>query len=265
MIGQRKLLSKINSFTIDTFPRSSLLIAEKGMGKHTLIKYINENILHLPLLDITETLSSELIDQIYRNPNPYIYIINLSDMTEKEQNIMLKFIEEPLNNSFIILLAENQSMVLDTIISRCVVFEFENYSKDELKTFVSDKDDTDLILSIVKSPGKLLTTNTQNIKDIIDTCEKIVSKLGQANYANTLSITNKINFKDSFDKFDFDIFMDSLSYLLFSTYLKTDSKVILEMYNLTRDQGKQLIDKRLNKEIFFNNYITKLWKVAKRI
>ena len=32
MIGQRKLLSKINSFTIDTFPRSSLLIAEKGMG-----------------------------------------------------------------------------------------------------------------------------------------------------------------------------------------------------------------------------------------
>lgn len=265
MIGQIKLLTRINTFTIDTFPRSSLLIAEKGMGKHTLVNYINENILKVPLLDITETISSELIDQIYRNPNPGIYLVNLSDMTEKEQNIMLKFIEEPLNNAFIILLAENQSMVLETVINRCVVFEFENYTKAELKTFISDKDDAELILTAVGSPGKLLTTNTQNIKDIIDMCEKIVSKLGQANYANTLSIANKINFKDSFDKFDFDIFMNSLSYLMFSNYLKTNDKILLKMYELTRDQRKLLIDKRLNREIFFNNYITKLWKVAKGI
>lgn len=265
MIGQRKLLSKINSFTIDTFPRSSLLIAEKGMGKHTLVKHITDHIIKLPLRDITEILSSEVIDQIYRNPNPGIYLINLSEMTEKEQNIMLKFIEEPLNSSFIILLAESQNMVLETIINRCTVFEFENYTKDELKTFIYDKDDAELLLSVVRSPGKLLTTNTKNIEDIINVCEKIVSKLGQANYANTLSITRKINFKDSFDKFDFEIFMEALNYTLFATYLKTDDKIVLNMYNLTRDQRKQLIDKRLNKEIFFNNYLTKLWKVARGI
>lgn len=265
MIGQKKLLAKINMFTIDTFPRSSLLVAEKGMGKHTLVQYIKENILKLPLRDITETLSSELIDQIYRNPNPIIYIIDLSTMTEKEQNIMLKFIEEPLNNSFIILLTENQHSVLETVISRCVIFEFEHYSKDELKTFISDIDNADIILKVLKTPGKILSTNTQNIQAIIDTCEKIVTKLGHANYANVLSISTKINFKDSFDKFDFDIFMNSLSYLLFSNYLKTNNKTILSMYELTRDQRKLLIDKRLNREIFFNNYITKLWKVAKGV
>lgn len=265
MVGQKKLLSKINTFTIDTFPRSSILIAEKGMGKHTLVKYINDNILKLPLLDITQNISGEVIDQIYRNPNPYVYVINLSDITEKEQNIMLKFIEEPLNNSFIILLAENQNMVLDTVINRCVMFEFENYSKDELKTFVSKNDDADLILRVVKSPGKILTTNTKNIKDIINTCEKIISKLNKANYANTLSIANSINFKDSFDKFDFDIFMDSLTYLLFSAYIETHDKLMLKMYELTRDQRKQLVDKRLNRGLFFNNYITKLWKVSRGI
>ena len=263
MIGQKKLLDKINTFTVDTFPRSSLLIAEKGMGKHTLIQHIKENILKFPLLDITENISNEVIDQIYRNPNPSIYVINLSDMTEKEQNIMLKFVEEPLNNSFIILLAENQNLVLETILNRCFIFEFQNYSKDELKTFISDVENTDLILTVINSPGKILSTNTQNIKDIIDTCEKIITKLGQANYANVLSITNKVNFKDSFDKFDFDIFMNSLTYSLFSAYLTTNNKMILKMYELTRDQRKLLIDKRLNKEIFFNNYITKLWKVAK--
>ena len=88
------------------------------------------------------------------------------------------------------------------------MFEFENY-KRELKTFIYDKDDAELLLTVVRSPGKLLTTNTKNIQDIINTCEKMVSKIGQANYANTLSITRKINFKDSFDKFDFEIFMEA--------------------------------------------------------
>lgn len=265
MIGQKKLLSRINNLTIDTFPRSSLLIAEKGMGKHTLVTYIRDNILKLPVLDITDKISYEVINEIYRNPNPFIYLINLSEMTEKEQNIMLKLVEEPFNNSFIILLAENQNMVLDTIINRCIVFEFENYTKDELKTFISDVENAELILSVIKSPGKILTTNTQNIKDMVEVCEKIVNKLGNANYANALSIANKINFKDSYDKFDFEIFMDTLIYSLFSAYLTTGNVITFKMYELTREQRKQLIDKRLNKEIFFNNFITKLWKVAKGI
>lgn len=265
MIGQKKLLDNISKLNIDTFPRSTLLIAKRGMGKHTLVNYIKDNILKLPLLDITENLSSDFIDKIYRNPNPYIYIINLSDITEKNQNIMLKLIEEPLNNSFIILLAENQHFVLDTIISRCVLFEFDNYSKEELKTFVTDADNVDLILSILESPGKILETNTQNIKDIIDTCEKIVTKLGQAHYANALSISNKINFKDSYDKFDFEVFLSSLTTQLFSAFLKTNNHKILKMYEILRDQKKLLIDKRLNKEIFFNNLITKLWKAARGI
>lgn len=265
MIGQKKLLSRINSFTLDTFPRSSLLVAEKGMGKHTLVQYINDNILKLPLLDITKDLSGELIDRIYRNPTLGVYVINVSEMTEKEQNIMLKFIEEPLNTAFIILLTENKNMILETVISRCEIFEFENYSKEELKTFISNNEDADLILQVIKSPGKILTTNTQNIKDILETCDKIVSKLDKANYANTLSLANKINFKDSFDKFDFDLFMDSLTYSLFSAYIKTNNGMMLKMYELTREQRKLLLDKRLNREIFFNNYITKLWKVARGI
>lgn len=265
MVGQKKLLSRINTFTIDTFPRSAMIVAAKGMGKHTLVQYIKENILKLPLIDITENISSEVIDKIYMNPNPSIYLIDLSKMTEKNQNIMLKLIEEPLNNSFIILLAENQHFVLDTIISRCVLFEFDNYSKEELKTFVTDADNVDLILSILESPGKILETNTQNIKDIIDTCEKIVTKLGQAHYANALSIANKINFKDSYDKFDFEVFISSLTTQLFSAFLKTNNHKILKMYEILRDQKKLLIDKRLNKEIFFNNLITKLWKAVRGV
>ena len=63
MVGQKNLLDKINIFNLDTFPRSSLLIAEKGMGKHTVVQHIKENILKIPLLDITKNISNEIIDQ----------------------------------------------------------------------------------------------------------------------------------------------------------------------------------------------------------
>ena len=112
MIGQSKLLNKLNNFTVDSFPRSIILLGERGCGKHTIVKYIQENIIKFPVMDVTQNISNEYIDNIYRNPNPAIYVIDLNEFTEKEQNVLLKFVEEPLLNSFIILLAESKTNIL---------------------------------------------------------------------------------------------------------------------------------------------------------
>ena len=40
IIGQTKLINRINSFTIDSLPHSILMIGDLGCGKHTLCKYI---------------------------------------------------------------------------------------------------------------------------------------------------------------------------------------------------------------------------------
>ena len=45
MIGQKRLLNVIDNYTIDTFPRSVILIGDQGCGKHTLVNYISENII----------------------------------------------------------------------------------------------------------------------------------------------------------------------------------------------------------------------------
>lgn len=265
MIGQEKLLEKINLYNVDTFPRSCLIVGEKGSGKHTLVSYINENIVKFPLYDITATVSAEYIDEIYRNPNPGIYLINLSEMTEKQQNVLLKFVEEPLNNSFIILLSESKNLVLNTIINRCICFEMEAYSKAELGTFLTVEEDKDLILNILRTPGKILSTNINNMKALYELCDKMITKTKYANYANTLTIADKINFKDDYDKFDLDIFFDCLCFTMFNNYLNTGDINTLKLYELTRDQRKILIDKRVNKELFFENFLTKFWKLAKEL
>ena len=164
MIGQVNLLKKLNSYTIDNFPHSSLILGEEGSGKHTLSMYIKDNILKLPLLDITENISDEYIDMIYRNPNPSIYLINMSKMMEKEQNILLKFIEEPLQNAFIILLCENVNNLLNTIYNRCVVFEMELYklmgnkfTKEELR-LIFIVSDVELVTSSVGNDYEVTST-----------------------------------------------------------------------------------------------------------
>jgi DNA polymerase III delta prime subunit len=265
IVGQKKLLSKLNTYTIDTFPHSVLLIGEKGSGKHLIASYIQENIIKFPLIDISKEVSDEVIDNIYRNPNPAVYLIDLAEMTEKEQNILLKFIEEPLNNAFIILLCENKNFVLNTVLNRCVIFEMDQYSRDELATFIEDKGDKELMLNFLRTPGKILNTNLSNISDILDVCHKIVNKLNIANYSNALSICNKINYKDEYNKFDLDIFLDCLSYSLSANYRTTNSKIIYEMFCITRDERKKLVDKRLNKQSFMYNLISKLWKKSREV
>lgn len=263
MVGQKHLLEKLNKFNIDTFPHSCILLGEEGSGKHIIVNYIRDNIIHFPVLDITENISDEYIDAIYRNPNPAIYIINMAKMTEKEQNILLKFIEEPFKNAFIILLAENRNLILNTVYNRCVIFELDLYTKDELAEFVSSTEDKELILSVLRTPGKILNTNLSNIRAIYDLCDKMVDKITIANFSNTLTITDKINYKDEYNKFDINIFFDMLIYTLYNKYLTENNKKTFDLYLLTVNARKKLIDKRLNKEIFVQNFLTQFWKESR--
>lgn len=261
MIGQKKLLEKLNKYTIDSFPRSIILMGEEGSGKHTISEYIKENILKLPLYDITGKVSNEYINKIYLNPNPAIYLINLNDMTEKEENVLLKFIEEPLANSFIILLAESRVNVLNTILNRCIVFEMDSYSKDELSNFISEKENKDLILNVVRTPGKIKSIDFDNLVSLYSLCDNIVNKLSIASYSNTLSIVDKINYKEDYNKYDINLFFDTLIYKLFNAFVNSHNIKLYNMYIKLINERKKLLDKRLNKELFMTNLLSNLWRL----
>ena len=264
MVGQTKLLEKLNKYNIDNFPRSTMLIGEQGMGKHTLVNYIKDNILHLPVVDITENLNKEYIDLIYLNPNPLIYIIDFTKITEKESNAMLKLIEEPIPTSFLILLVDNRNNVLNTILNRCIIFELEQYSINELKEFTKGCKNEDLILNIVKSPGKILNSNLDSyIDELYNLCNTIVTKINKASYLNTLSITDKINYKDEYNKFDLTVFFDCLSYCYYTDFMVNGNNKSLKLYLYVSQNRKKLVDKRLNKELFVSNFLSNLWKAAK--
>lgn len=266
MLGQDKI-SKLLLKPIVKLPKSILLVGEKGCGKHTMTREISE-MNNIDVIDITKSLKLELINEILISSIPHIYLIDTSEITEREQNIILKLLEEPPMCATIILLCENKTSLLDTIINRCSTFTFEQYNKDILTTFIEDKSQSDLILSLCTTPGQIVNMHTKSIQDLKDLCDKFVTKLNIANYQNTLTISNKINFSDEYDKFDLVIFFRMLTNVLIEKIKDTKdielNKYYTKMYLSTNNYVNKLLkDSRLNKQQLFENYLTSMWKVSR--
>jgi len=263
MVGQTNLLNKLENMTLDNFPKSVLLLGERGCGKHTYLKLIS-NKLDLNCVDVTEVIDFDFIIGLYGRSVPSIYYIDMDSFTERKQNIILKFLEEPPANAYIILLSSDKTLLLPTIINRCTLFEFERYRYDELIQFIESGEDRDLICNVLTTPGQILEANTDNINKLYDLCVKLVEKLDKASYVNTLSISNKINYKDEYDKFDLLVFFNMLNYVFLEEYRKTNNKRIIDYLKKTVQFRRRLEqDKRLNKQQLFENYLSELWELSR--
>ncbi len=70
-----------------------------------------------------------------------VYVIDDADlMSEEGQNCLLKTLEEPPEYAVIILIVSNESKILATIKSRCVIVKFEKLSDSEIKTIMPNLD-----------------------------------------------------------------------------------------------------------------------------
>ena len=266
MIGLDYLFNKIDKYTIDTLPHSIILVGKNGSGKHSICKYISDKF-NLNLLDITEDLSDELIDTIYRNASNRSYMVDLRKITEKEQNILLKLFEEPASNTFLILITNNIMNILPTVLNRGKLVTIRDYSDDELNEFAKEyniKIDNRYLNTIIETPGDLLSINDLNIDlDNIETLtEKIITKMNKASFANTLSIVDKLNFKDEYDKIDVTFFLKMLKYKYAEAY--EQRKTTYDLCTLINTELNKLVDTRLNKRIFVTELLIKIWKEVRK-
>ncbi len=68
-----------------------------------------------------------------------VLIMWLPEYLDKEGNRLLKLIEEPTDNTFIILVAENQNLVLKTILSRCQLVKIPKFENKEISQYIQKK------------------------------------------------------------------------------------------------------------------------------
>ena len=257
ILFQDELLNTINNYTLSNLPHSILLTGESGCGKHTLCNYIAEKF-NLPMEDISDKLSLDLLSELNLKPLSKIYLIDSLKINIKDQNMILKFVEEPPENCYIIILTPYKRLLLNTIVNRCIQLDFKAYTKEELTTFTSNNK----ILNLIKTPGEVELFNNIDIDEITNFIYKILDKINVASFPNTLSISNKIAFNNEKDKYNFNAFINVLLQCAFNTSYKYADGV--DVYNLTNTLVKNLTQPNINKRHLFEHYLCELWELKRK-
>ena len=262
-IGQKKLLSSVSNFTLETLPKALLFIGPYGCGKNTIINYLAER-LNLFLEEISTNICTDDLIEISQKTVPTIYKINLKNFNENQQNQFLKFIEEPSSSTFIMLTAESEVEVLPTILNRCKKIYFENYTEEDLIAFSKNNSldivESSYIFKICNTPGSLLLLNKTKFSELVSFCNSFLNYLPTLSYPKVISTASFINYKDLYDKFDFELFFKVLEVESLKMYKETNNNIYFIVCNLINKFRVLRLHKNIIKETFMLNFLTQLYK-----
>jgi DNA polymerase-3 subunit delta' len=179
-----------------------------------------------------------------------IYIINqLEKATASATNSLLKFLEEPYDDVVGILTTQNQSQILETIISRSQVLRIKTYSKDylvnELLNSGISQEDVNILVSKYSDINQILevmnNTDYPAIKALaIETFTVLVNQPESLNFFAINQINPKIS-----DKKSVVLFLDLLETLI------TDVVKLNIGENIVFSNQKDILNQALNKRLNF--------------
>ena len=81
-------------------------------------------------------------------------------------------------------------------------------------------------------------------------------------YPNALVVSTKINYKDLYNKIDFDLFFDAVEYLALEDYVNNKTEQSLTVFKTTNQFKQYATQQNLIKEILMINYLTTLWEAV---
>lgn len=261
--------SFLNAFKADRLPHAILLVGESGtplketaiyLAKsiicddpsplacencRTCLRMANQSYTDFSLLDgeassIKKEDVQEIVEKFSRTPletkGKMIYVIHLiENLNENTTNSILKFLEEPVPNTFAILTTENESKILPTIISRCekmrmLLVDRKEVIQDALDLGVS-REDAEILSFFSCSPDIIRTESEDETYLLTKTLfNESLNLLNRPRNAAIFAFENKI-LDSELDKRGARYFLDMLS-LAFKDLvaIKKKQPILLSQY-----------------------------------
>lgn len=162
---------------IESINKFSLEFAYKVIGSRTNIRdsiiFFGNNTKSITINDI-RYIKSEVMKKSIYHKNKVILISNSEKMSVEAQNAILKTLEDHSKNVFIVLILSDINKILDTIVSRCIVINFNSILKFKESKFgriYSDKNSEkiyELLMNSLISVRMLKFENfNENIKSLV--------------------------------------------------------------------------------------------------
>lgn len=128
---------RVETTSSDFLPKwRSILSSNPNMGTREWLLHIDaEN--NLPNINVRECYDiMHKLNMMSYESDKKVLIMWLPEYLHTEGNRLLKLIEEPTDNTYIILVAENQDLILQTILSRCQLVIIPAYENSEISQFL---------------------------------------------------------------------------------------------------------------------------------
>ena len=242
-----------------------LLHGKKGIGKATFAKELISEIFnstnpnHPDLLLIEKEAGKKEIsvDKVRKianffnqtsaiSKNKFIVIDAADELNKSSSNALLKVLEEPQTNNFLILVAHNPNKVLATIKSRCFRLKVPDLTLADF-TNILQKDNPSIsseeisILSEMcdNSPAKAI----ENGQDLVNIYQTLLTSI-QSRIINA-NLLKKVSDK----KFSFEVFAEIVEFFL-NRLIKFLNNAEIDFYFDEKDVFLSLKDKFTIKEIF---------------
>ena len=157
-IGYSSLIENFkNRCSNGNLSHAQLISGEDGIGKSILAEILGKLILngdinreYVDIINYKPIKASfgvddvrDIIDEVNKKPfegdKKVIIIHQGNKLTIQAQNALLKTIEEPPTEVYIIILCESLELILDTIKSRCEIYKLTPLTKDELYKYIAIK------------------------------------------------------------------------------------------------------------------------------
>lgn len=183
-----------------------------------------------------------------------VYIINNADsMTKEAQNSLLKTLEEPPEYAVIILIASNESNLLNTIKSRCTKIAFQTIENEKIERYIKENVSENVTKSMIDmcggSIGKAL--KLKEGQEIYEELEKLVQNL------DTKDLIDIMNNTELFSKSKENIYeiLDYLNIILYNT--RSINKI--NCIKLV-EEAKKRLQANSNFDMTIDNLLIKMWE-----
>ena len=108
-------------------------------GNHPDFRSVVREKATLGVKEIREQVTADVQIKPYSSEYKIYFIDEAEKMTEEAQNALLKTIEEPPEYAVFLLSVSRQELLLQTVLSRCVLLSFHPVTIGKIKTFLMEK------------------------------------------------------------------------------------------------------------------------------
>lgn len=175
-------------------------------GSHPDVKYYPAKN-QLLVADSEEIVSESFVRPIFSSRKIFI-IKNIDNSTESAQNKLLKTLEEPSEDAYLILTCSNPNQVLPTIKSRCIKRELAKVPEEQILALLGESENSALAAVVADGGvGKAQRlANKEGLDELASVAVEVLTKM--------LSSKQVLEFSKRIQKFpkDFELFIQCLSF-----------------------------------------------------